>query len=301
MKMRRIGAAAGIATALAFGAVHPASTDQFPLPETATVLTGLGWPVSLVVGGDCSTGYTVTLSMDPADPLVYIQLAEATGDVTDPIGSLQTPITWLIGSSGDGVAEENAPGGVIWTGAPLSIPAIFGVNASDYQFNMGTNFPVEGEVEAPPCSTPTPTATPTLSPTATPTPAAIPTVPPTATPTPTAAATGIPAATPQVGQSASSGQPQASVGGQGQSAPTATPRATAATSSTDTPTATPSPTGDDAVIAPATSKTGTPPPDGGIAWWVVTLLVVAVVVVAGSATGAFLRRSGRWGTRGSGA
>jgi hypothetical protein len=70
MKMRRIGAAAGIATALAFGAVHPASADQFPLPETATVLTGLGWPVSLVVGGDCSTGYTVTLSMDPADPLV---------------------------------------------------------------------------------------------------------------------------------------------------------------------------------------------------------------------------------------
>ena len=211
MKMRRIGAAAGIATVLAFGAVHPASADQFPLPETATVLTGLGWPVSLVVGGDCSTGYTVTLSMDPADPLVYIQLAEATGDVTDPIGSLQTPITWLIGSSGDGVAEENAPGGVIWTGAPLSIPAIFGVNASDYQFNMGTNFPVEGEVEAPPCSTPTPTATPTPSPTA----------------TPTAAATGIPAATPQVGQSASSEQPQASVGGQGQSAPTATPRATA--------------------------------------------------------------------------
>jgi hypothetical protein len=34
---------------------------------------------------------------------------------------------------------------------------------------------------------------------------------------------------------------------------------------------------------------------------VVTLLVVAVVVVAGSATGAFIRRSGRWGTRGSGA
>ena len=283
MRMQKIGAAAAVAAALvAFGAVHPASADQLPLPETATVQT-LGPAVSLVVGGDCSTGYNVTLSVTPADEPVYIQLAEATGDLADPIGSSQTPITWLIGSSSDGVAEGNAPGGVIWTAAPLSIPAIFGVNVSyETQFSMGTNFPVEGEVEAPPCSTPTPTSTPT--------PAATPTPTPTATPilAPTSTASG--------GSSGGSSQQVTGTGGSASQAIHSTSRASASVTpvpssgATLTPTAGPSPTAGPA-IAPTSVHQGSPPSGSGIAWWVVTLLGVAVVVVvAGSATGAVLRR-----------
>jgi hypothetical protein len=286
MKMRRIGAAGAIAAALTLGAsLTVAQADGGSLiwtvgcfgPMSEAVLTASSdtpsgdlagiwvWDPELWVPGMATPG-----GWDQITNPVYVYTLpyEVRGGAAPDDLIAQLGTSFAGGPTGDGLPIYTAPGSA-WPTCPVP--------------------------------TPTPTATPTPSPTATPTPTAIPRVPPTATPKPTAAPTGIPAATPQVGQSAPSGQPQASVGGQGQSAPTATPRATAATSPTDTPTAIPSPTGDDAAIAPATSKTGTPPPDGGIGWWVLTLLVVALVVAAGSATGAFLRRSGRWGTRGSGA
>jgi uncharacterized membrane protein len=284
MRMRKIGAAGAIAAALALGA-------------SLTVMAGTyDGAQAVLTGTETCSGYSLVASAPGA--------IGADTEATPPYGN-----AWDLEDVTTGTWLDDIP-------LPMDLPRTISQGASpdpdtyvldvyvaikpDDQLLpiMGNSWALDATATwsgtyTDDCVQTAPTPTPTAIPTATPT------VAPTAIPTATVAPKDTPAATSQAPQSAPGGPTQASVGSRGQSAPT--PGATAATSPTDTPTATPSPTGDDAVIAPETSKTGTPPPDGGIAWWVVTLLVVAVVVVAGSATGVFLRRSGRWSTRGSGA